>query len=40
MNADLHTLAEIISTEQQPQYAFVVDADLARVGGGTAAVEY
>ncbi len=41
MNADLHTLAEIITTQQQPQYVFVVDADLAQVGGGgTPAVDY
>lgn len=40
MNADLQALAEIISTEQKPQYVFVIDVDLARVGGGTTAVEY
>ena len=40
MNADLHLATEIISTEQQPQYVFVVDTDLAQVGGGTPAVEY
>ena len=41
MNADLYIATEIILTEQQPQYVFVVDADLAHVGGGgTPAVDY
>ena len=41
MNADLHLLGEIISTEQRPLYVFVIDADLAQVGGGgTPAVDY
>lgn len=40
MNADLHSPADTLSIDQQPQYRFVVDADLAQVGGGTTAVEY
>ena len=40
MNADLQIPADTFSIEQQPQYAFVVDADLVQVGGGTPAVEY
>ena len=40
MIADLQILADDLSTEQQPQYVFVVDADLVQVGGGTPAVEY
>ncbi len=40
MIADLQTLADTLSIEQQPQYVFVVDADLTLVGGGTPAVEY
>ena len=39
MNADLQFPADTLSTEQ-PQYVFVVDADLVQVGGGTPAVEY
>ena len=40
MNADLQIPADTLSIEQQPQYVFVVDADLVQVGGGTPAVEY
>ena len=40
MIADLQPLADTFSIEQQPQYAFVVEADLAQIGGGTPAVEY
>jgi hypothetical protein len=40
MNADLHTLTETVSTEQPTQYTFVIDAELAQVGGGTPAVDY
>ena len=39
MNNELH-LADIDLTEEQIQYAFVVDADLASVGGGSALVDY
>ena len=39
MNIELH-IAEIDQTEAQIQYAFVVDADLASVGGGSALVDY
>ena len=39
MIADLQPLADTFSIEQ-PQYAFVVEADLVQVGGGTPAVEY
>lgn len=40
MNADLITLADTLSLDPQAQYRFVIDADLAQVGGGTPAVEY
>ncbi len=37
---DLQT-AEVLSTEQtQPQYQFVVDADLVHIGGGSSVVDY
>ncbi len=39
MNIELHS-AEIASTQEQPQYVFVVDADLAHVGGGSTVVDY
>lgn len=39
MNLDL-TSEEIKLTEEQRDYVFVIDADLARVGGGSALVNY
>lgn len=32
--------AEVVLSEEQCQYVFVVDADLAHVGGGSGVVNY
>ena len=39
MNIELDS-DEIILTEEKTQYVFVIDADLAHVGGGSALVNY
>ncbi len=39
MNLEL-TSDEITLTEEQREYVFVIDADLARVGGGSSLVNY
>lgn len=39
MNIEMQ-IAEINQTEELIHYAFVVDADLASVGGGSALVDY
>ena len=39
MSIELHT-QETIVTEEAVQYKFVVDADLASVGGGSAVLDY
>lgn len=39
MNIELQN-AETIQTEEEFQYAFVVNAELAYVGGGSALVDY
>ncbi len=39
MNIALHSVDTVL-TEESIQYTFVVDADLADVGGGTAVVDY
>lgn len=39
MNIELHA-QEIILTEEAVQYKFVLDADLAHVGGGSAVLDY
>jgi len=40
MNADLQARNIADSPETQPQFVFVVDADLAGVGGGSALAHY
>ena len=40
MIADPCALVEFNSMETQPEYLFVVNAELAQVGGGTPAVDY
>lgn len=39
MNVELNA-QESILTEEQVQYKFVIDADLAYVGGGSAVLDY
>ncbi len=39
MNVELIS-DEVVKTEDQCQYAFVIDADLAQVGGGSVVLNY
>jgi hypothetical protein len=39
MNVEMPTL-EVVVVEQSSPFTFVVDADLARVGGGSSVLEY
>ena len=40
MNIELHSIDLVNADLQEPQFQFVVDAELAHVGGGSVVVNY